>query len=183
MNTLSYGLLSLLAQSSYSGYDLMLRIQPFWPAKHSQIYPLLAKLEQEDYIRFELVPQRDKPDKKVYSLTGKGQEALKDWFDQPTAEPALRDEMMLKVFCMSYADRESARKMLADRLAYHKEQRRKYEHKLAELKEREGWPEAGLPAPSHPLFGAYLLTRKAIMSNETNTEWCKWVLSLLPEAD
>lgn len=183
MNTLSYGLLSLLAQSSFSGYDLMLRIQPFWPAKHSQIYPLLAKLEQDDYISFELVPQRDKPDKKVYSLTVKGKEALKDWFDQPAAEPALRDEMMLKVFCMSYAKPESARKMLADRLAYHAEQRQKYESKLVELKGRADWPEDGLPEPSHPLFGAYLLTRKAIMTTDTNMEWCKWALSLLPEGD
>lgn len=183
MNTLSYGLLSLLAQSSFSGYDLMLRIQPFWPAKHSQIYPLLAKLEQEDYISVELVTQRDKPDKKVYSLTGKGRDALKDWFDQPTADPALRDEMMLKVFCMSYAKPASARKMLADRLAFHEEQRIKYESKLVELKARADWPDAGLPEPSHPLFGAYLLTHKAIMSNETNTEWCRWVLSLLPAED
>ncbi|MDG0809159.1 PadR family transcriptional regulator [Cohnella rhizosphaerae] len=51
----------------------MLRIQPFWPAKHSQIYPLLAKLEQEDYISVELVPQRDKPDKKSIFPDRQGQ--------------------------------------------------------------------------------------------------------------
>ncbi|CAI6082778.1 PadR family transcriptional regulator [Cohnella sp. JJ-181] len=181
MNTLSYGLLSLLAQSSFSGYDLMLRIQPFWPAKHSQIYPLLAKLEKEDYISCELVPQRDKPDKKVYSLTAKGKEALKAWFDQPAAEPALRDEMMLKVFCLSYAKNESARNMLAGRLAYHEERHQTYELKLAQLREKPEWPEEGLPSPKHPLFGAYLLTRKAIMTNEANRAWCEWALSLLPE--
>ncbi|MDG0809158.1 hypothetical protein [Cohnella rhizosphaerae] len=81
---------------------------------------------------------------------------------------------------MSYAKPASARKMLADRLAFHEAQRQKYDNKLVELKERADWPASGLPEPLHPLFGAYLLTRKAIMSNETNTEWCKWVLSLLP---
>ncbi|MEK0317928.1 PadR family transcriptional regulator [Cohnella sp. 56] len=181
MNTLSYGLLSLLAQSDFSGYDLMLRIQPFWPAKHSQIYPLLAKLEQDGYIRYELVNQRDKPDKKVYSLTAKGKDALRAWFDQPAAEPALRDEMMLKVFCMSYAQSKSARKMFADRLAYHEERRQAYADKLSELQRRPDWPAEGLPAPAHPLFGAYLLTRKAIMSTEASIAWCAWALSLLPE--
>lgn len=96
LNTLSYGLLGLLASDSCSGYDLMLRIQPFWPAKHSQIYPLLAKLEREGLVQFVRIEQRDKPDKKVYSITEQGKSVVLDWLGEPPAEQMTRDELSLK---------------------------------------------------------------------------------------
>src|SRR5947209_1196915 len=86
INTLSYGLLSLLTQKPCTGYDLMGKINLFWPAGHGQIYPLLAKLEQDGLITFERVEQTEKPDKKVYTLTDKGGDALKMWLTSPTAE-------------------------------------------------------------------------------------------------
>src|ERR1700694_3891192 len=98
INTLAYGLLSLLTQKPYTGYDLMGKINLFWPAGHGQIYPLLAKLEQDGLITFERVEQTEKPDKKVYTLTDKGGDALKMWLTSPTAEPSIRDELMLKSF-------------------------------------------------------------------------------------
>jgi hypothetical protein len=42
LNTLSFGLLSLLNKNSRTGYELMRQIHLFWQVKHSQIYPLLA---------------------------------------------------------------------------------------------------------------------------------------------
>ena len=71
MNTLSYGLLGLLARRESSGYDLMLRIQPFWQAKHSQIYPLLSSMEEKQLLSSHWVQQSDKPDKKIYAITEK----------------------------------------------------------------------------------------------------------------
>lgn len=85
LNTLAYGLLGLVARTPSSGYDLMLQLQPFWQAKHSQIYPLLAKMEQEGYLEFTRVPQTDRPDKKVYSITEKGRTALREWLTQSTS--------------------------------------------------------------------------------------------------
>jgi PadR family transcriptional regulator AphA len=98
MNTLSFGLLCILATDNYTGYELMLKIQPFWQAKHSQIYPLLAALEKDGLVQYEEVVQSDKPDKKIYSITEKGQSELKQWIAQPSAEPVTRDEMLLKAF-------------------------------------------------------------------------------------
>lgn len=72
MNLLSYGLLGLLAREESSGYDLMLRIQPFWQAKHSQIYPLLARMESKELLASRWIQQSDKPDKKMYTITDKG---------------------------------------------------------------------------------------------------------------
>jgi PadR family transcriptional regulator AphA len=97
MNTLSYGLLSLLTLHPASGYDLMLRLQLFWPANHSQIYPLLAKLEESGYVGYDVIPQSDKPDKKVYAITDTGKAVLKEWISAPTAANWLtKDELALK---------------------------------------------------------------------------------------
>ncbi len=71
MNILSYGLLGLLTREESSGYDLMLKIQPHWQAKHSQIYPLLSKMENEELLSSRWVQQSDKPDKKCTQLRTK----------------------------------------------------------------------------------------------------------------
>src|SRR6266540_3339697 len=98
MNTLSYGLLCLLTRGSRSGYELMQQIEPFWQANHSQIYPLLAMLEKEGLVQFQLVPQSDKPDKKVYSITSQGEATLQSWIIEPTDGPVIRDELILKTY-------------------------------------------------------------------------------------
>ncbi|MFC5530396.1 PadR family transcriptional regulator [Cohnella yongneupensis] len=181
MNTLSYGLLSILAQSSFSGYDLMLRLQPFWPAKHSQIYPLLASLEKEEYVSYEHVAQSDKPDKKVYSLTDKGKQALRDWLSEPAAEPVTRDELMLKAYCLSNTDPEGARRLFSARLEYYRKRLRQHEDKAALLRERGEFPMNGEAPPFESIrFGSYILVEKALRTTRSNIEWTEWALSLLP---
>ena len=52
----------------------------YWHARYSQIYPELAKLE--------VVAQHDLPAKKVYTITEKGREALKEWVTTPNTLPS-----------------------------------------------------------------------------------------------
>lgn len=73
---LKFYLLKLLSESSggLSGYELMKRIEEetgFWRPSPGSIYPLLAALEERELIR-----HRPEGDKKIYSLTAKGEEAL-----------------------------------------------------------------------------------------------------------
>lgn len=181
MNTLAYGLLSILSQSSFSGYDLMLRTQLFWPAKHSQIYPLLAHLEQDGYVSREHVAQNDKPDKKVYSLTGKGRDALSAWLEIPAADPVTRDELMLKTYCLSFTDPQSARRLYAERLEYYRKKLGQHEDKIAGFRERGDFPPDGSAPPfESPRFGAYVLMERAVQSARASIAWTEWVLTLLP---
>jgi PadR family transcriptional regulator AphA len=180
MNTLSYGLLSLLSKNSCSGYDLMLRIQPFWPAKHSQIYPLLAQLEKEEFVQFELITQSDKPDKKVYSVTDKGFSALQQWLAEPTTDPVTRDELLLKTFCLSLVDANTARCLFLKRLEYYELRLLMYNDKIINLLRRGGMEADDIPPFSSPFFGPYVLLQKAVVSCTTNKEWCEWVLTLIP---
>lgn len=179
MNTLSYGLLSILSQASYSGYDLMLKTQPFWPAKHSQIYPLLARLEREEYVRFEHVAQVERPDKKVYSLTDKGKQALQEWLREPAADPVTRDELMLKAYCLSYTNPEGATRLFAARLEYYRRKLLRHEETACRLREQGDFPADGTAPPfDSPRFGTYILLEKALRTARLNIEWTEWALTL-----
>lgn len=181
MNTLAYGLLSLLSHSPLSGYDLMLRIQPFWPAKHSQIYPLLARLEKNGYVSCELVPQSDKPDKKVYSIENRGIEALREWLAVPAADPVMRDELTLKAFCISYVDPTVSRRLFVERLAHYRDKITLLNDKIATVRKLAKLRAEEIPPYGSPYFGAYIMLNRGMMSCLTNIEWCEWVLAVLPE--
>ncbi|WP_164779822.1 PadR family transcriptional regulator [Paenibacillus kobensis] len=182
MNTLAYGILSLLTNKTYSGYELTQHIQPFWPAKHSQIYPLLASLEQSGYVSFELVVQHDKPDKKIYAITENGSAKLAEWLALPAGDPATRDELAFKAYCLhKFANSADARKLFEQRAAVSRNKLEFLKAKKAEVRAREGWP-SDRPTIDSPHFGAYILIDKGQRMFEAELEWCEWVLSQLPEA-
>ena len=58
MRTLKYAILGLLNQRDMSGYELMKQFESglneFWSAKHSQIYPELAKLAEEGSVAYQV---------------------------------------------------------------------------------------------------------------------------------
>lgn len=176
LNTLSFGLLCMLSRGSFSGYDLMLKLQPFWQAKHSQIYPLLAKLDQAGYVEHIKIEQSDKPDKKVYSLTGKGRKALIEWVPEPAAEPpTTRDEINLKAYAMwMISDKDAMRQLFETKAAHHREKLEYYDRLLEQVKQESG---DNLESIDDKNFGRYILIRKAITLANTQIEWCGWVLS------
>jgi DNA-binding PadR family transcriptional regulator len=154
----------------------MLKLQPYWQAKHSQIYPLLAKLEQEGYMQFTRVHQTDRPDKKVYSITEKGEIALKLWLAEPTAEPVVRDELILKAYCLCQTDEKTARSLFTERIEHCREVFQMYEHIMQEMEHQtEGHPDH----PEHPSFSDYILLSWGCRRMQEDIKWCEWVLGLL----
>ena len=86
MNTLGYAILSALGRKPCSGYELVQYLDAVWPAKHSQIYPRLTKMEQNGLLIFEEVVQTGKPDKKIFSITEKGRETLEKWVEESPSD-------------------------------------------------------------------------------------------------
>ncbi|WP_172250804.1 PadR family transcriptional regulator [Saccharibacillus deserti] len=168
MNILSYGLLALVSRTEASGYDLMLKIQPFWQAKHSQIYPLLGSMEEQGLLSAKWIQQADKPDKKLYSITPEGTLKLHEWLSEPTAPPVMRDEFNLKCFCIHLAEPSEVRRMFAERRKYHVD-RMKYYKDI----------QVAIPAehrhPGHIGFEDYILLQKAIMRTQASVDWIDWV--------
>ncbi|GAA4872812.1 PadR family transcriptional regulator [Paenibacillus vulneris] len=180
MNTLSYGLLALLSQGPCTGYELMLQIQPVWQAKHSQIYPLLSKMEQNGLVQFVAVPQKEKPDKKVYSITERGIAALRQWIPEPTSEPVKRDELLLKLYGVWLADPEKAEQLFEERLQTFTKRSVKLNAFLETL-HKQMEEEGGTRSLSSPSFGRYILLKRALDNARMEMEWCEWALQLLRE--
>src|SRR3712207_8234836 len=82
------------------------RVGFFWQARHSQIYPELARLEEGGLVTHHVVEQSDRPDKKVYEITDAGFGVLREWVIEPPAPRAARDELVLKAYSL---DRKSTR--------------------------------------------------------------------------
>ncbi len=103
---LSHSILAtLIGETPCSGYDLAKQFNSalghFWKATHQQIYRELARLEAEELVTSEVVPQDDRPDKKVYSVTSKGEEYLIDWIVEPN-EPITTKVDLLAKFHVGY---------------------------------------------------------------------------------
>jgi PadR family transcriptional regulator, regulatory protein AphA len=100
--SLEHAILGFLNYKPLSGYDLKavfdLSVQHFWPADQSQIYRTLAKLEDSGLTDVEIIEQDDRPDKKVYHITGSGREELHRWLTTPLPLKKDRIAELIQVF-------------------------------------------------------------------------------------
>ena len=176
MTTLGYAILGLLAREALSGYDLKQRMKGrvgyFWNAGHSQIYPELARLEDGGFVTHSVVEQRDRPDKKVYEITGSGLEALKNWVTQPPPEKPTRDELTLKAYSVWLADGGEAARVFRDEGFKHEEQLARYEEIRSWMEDE--WRE-DLSDPASPHFASYATLRRGIIHERGYAEWCRWL--------
>lgn len=172
MNKLSYGLLSLLSTEQMSGYDLTLKLNKFWRSTHSAIYPLLSDLEEKGYIEFTLIKQSDKPDKKIYNLTTAGKEFLQDWFISETSDAVIRDEMMLKLYCIQCMNAEAVEKLLNELETRYKKKIQEHRNFIEKIKIKSC---ENSKVGGSSLFGAYIITQKTLNEAILDLEWCEWV--------
>jgi DNA-binding PadR family transcriptional regulator len=100
--SLEIAILGFLSYHPYTGYDLKkifdTSIRHFWPADQSQIYRTLSRLTENGWAEMEKIPQEDRPDRKVYSITEAGRAELLRWLagSPPMGEP--RSAPLIQVF-------------------------------------------------------------------------------------
>ncbi len=180
MTSLGYALLGLLARESRSGYNLASRMKErvgfFWQARHSQIYPELARLEEEGLVSHVVIEQRERPDKKVYEITSAGLDALKEWVTAPVEPRMVRDELVLKAYSIWLADPERAATFFREQQQLHKERLLDYEE-LGSWMEKE-WEE-DLHRPDSPHFASYAALQRGILHERGYAEWCGWLADRL----
>ena len=183
VTTLGYALLGLLAREPLSGYDLAQRLKGrvgfFWQARHSQIYPELGRLQAAGLVRHAVVEQQDRPDKKVYTITEAGLEAVRAWATAPVEVAPPRDELVLKAYSLWVADPTQAAALFREHERRHAEQLADYEARLAWLEGRYG---AQLRQPGTPPFSTYLALRRGIGYEREYAAWCGWVAEQLEGA-
>jgi DNA-binding PadR family transcriptional regulator len=176
MRTLGYAVLGLLSREELSGYDLKRWMERplgyFWSARHSQIYPELARLEEEGLVTHTLVEQSGKPDKKVYRITAEGLEALKEWVVEPPVSRSVRDELTLKAYSVWLADKGHVARLF-------REEGRQREEQLAHYEALRAWMEdeheTEVRSPDSPWFAAYATLRRGIGYEKEYAVWCRWM--------
>ena len=85
-----------------SGYDISRTFKDslnyFWTAQTSQIYRELQTLKEKGWANNEIVEQKGKPDKKVFSITESGRQELNRWLTDDNTEFAVRSPLLMKIF-------------------------------------------------------------------------------------
>ena len=103
--TIEYALLGLLYHQARHGYEIYQELLKedglglVWRLKQSQLYALLAKLEQQGLVDSTLEPQEGRPPRKMLQLTTQGRESFLNWLRTPVPQGRkMRLEFMAKFY-------------------------------------------------------------------------------------
>ena len=127
--SLRYAVLGLLARRPSTGYELTqmfdLSLRTSWHARHSQIYPELAKLEAADLVE---VVGHGARRSKTYAITEAGRAELRQWLVEAEPDRSQRSESGLRLFLTPLLDP-------ADRQATYERDLAHVDQELATLQE------------------------------------------------
>jgi PadR family transcriptional regulator, regulatory protein AphA len=109
MSGSSFGLeqvfLGLLSQHPTHAYDLFRLVSHdtdlrlIWRLKESHVYAILSKLEQEQFVAGEVIPQGTRPPRKLLHLTPAGEQLFLTWKRTPVQRArAFRQEFLAKLY-------------------------------------------------------------------------------------
>jgi DNA-binding PadR family transcriptional regulator len=132
-SVLSRALLGLLAAEPMSGYGLARLFERTlaraWPARHPQIYPALAELEQQGLLRVsETGPRR----RKTYTVTESGVAEVTRWLRETTPDRTVRNETILRLFMLWLLDAREAVAFFDDEIQSHRQRLAGFEQTLAD---------------------------------------------------
>ena len=138
--SLRYAVLGLLARRPSTGYELTQMfdrsLRTSWQARHSQIYPELAKLEAEDLVE---VVGHGARRSKTYAITAAGRAQLRRWLVEAEPDRSQRSESGLRLFLTPLLDPADRRSTYERDLAH-------VEQELAALEELQ----AGMRSAAEP---------------------------------
>ena len=170
LTTTEAAVLALLAiQGERSAYDLHKLVERniahVWRPARTQLYAVLPRLESDGLARSRILAQQGRPDKRLYTLTSSGRDALEAWLT--TVEPGAEDSFFLRLFVGGLVPDESS-------VAQVEQFRSDAEARLAVLRALEPTN----TRTGHDRFH-YLLLRLGIERQEHLLRWCDWVLEEL----
>lgn len=184
---LDHAIMISLAERPGTGYELgrqfATSLGHFWPATRQQIYRTLSRLHADGLITCRDVVQEGRPDKKIYTLSPAGEDALASWIDQPTTVTTLRDELGVKLRGAGHGDMARVLDDVRHHLEVHSGRLALYHHYA-----RTQFPDAVVPTgqtlapaqiPTGRRLHQYLVLRGGIRLEEAFVDWCNEVLTAL----
>lgn len=144
----------------------------FWSATHQQIYRTLGKLHADGLVSYEPVAQEGRPDKKVYTLSAAGRDALRHWVNSPTPIQQLRDDLGVKIRAAALGD-------LPDLITEMRRHRDLHRARLDLYRsfERDDFPDP--EALTGRRLHRYLVLRGGVRIEQGFIDWCDEVIAAL----
>lgn len=165
--SLMHAILGFLHRHPQTGYALKNEhfdqsVAYFWPADQTQIYKTLDKLVDQEFATATIEVQTDRPNRKVYSITKRGKEELKQWVSDEHEPMVYRDPLLVQLFFGDCVESED----MVDVLEAAKE---KHVEHLAVLRSIE-LPPVSKCSDKRVLF-ARLTLELGLQSKQTYIDW------------
>ena len=160
----TFAVLGQLAAGPSSGYEIKARLAgaaaQFWHASYSQIYAELRRLTELGLASEEHVLQEARPNKRVYTMTPAGRDALGEWLREPWGLASLKDESLVKLTLAGPLPPAQIVAQLRHLKAAHERRRAEFEEQIAALGEGSG-----------PYLAIAL--RKGVHAQTAFAAWCQ----------
>jgi PadR family transcriptional regulator AphA len=173
--SLDLALLGLIAEvPGVSGYDIMkifdLSMAHYWHAHPTQIYPTLDRMEEFGLIKRRNVVQRNRPNKRLYTITPSGERLLIEWLESPFEGINLKHPPLLRCRFLGHLGADGA-------IAVLKEERRSWAIHLKRYREIEKayFADGKGYRDVNAMFSMFTL-RRGIDWMEENIRWCEWAI-------
>ncbi len=178
--SLRYALLALLIDGGATGYELAKRfdrsVANFWHALPHQLYAELTSMERDGLVDGEVVVQKTRPNKRVFSMTDEGRRALQDWFDEPVRAPGIKDELLVRIYAADLVEPAVVIAMVEGCLAFLEEKLAAYES-LRDLLLR-GRSEDDYIRMTRRI-GPYLSLKNGIRYEQALIDWARWTIQAM----
>ncbi|GLZ11347.1 PadR family transcriptional regulator [Actinomadura sp. NBRC 104425] len=179
---LRHAVLAALLDGEYSGYQLAkifdVSVSNFWHAVPQQLYAELAKLETEGLISGRRVIQKDRPNKRVYTVTPAGLAEL-ERFAATAAKPGIiRENLLVMVQAVDHISAEPVIAQLEERAKISAAKIEIFRRTLQRLRgdmDEETYLRHGSPV------GPYLTCLRGLRFEQENLEWFQSTARLLRE--
>jgi DNA-binding PadR family transcriptional regulator len=172
--------LAALLEGESSGYDLAksfdASVANFWMATPQQLYRELDRLAEQGLIQARVVHQERRPNKRMYSLTEAGHEAIQQFTSRAPKPCVIRDELAVKVLAADAGNAPAVRDFVAERLQWATVKLQRYERFRTRL--LDGRAEEEYLAQTQRV-GPYLTLLRGISFERENIRWAEHALTII----
>jgi DNA-binding PadR family transcriptional regulator len=174
--------LAALLDGESSGYDLAkdfdASVANFWMATPQQLYRELDRLAEQGLIQARVVHQERRPNKRVFSLTEAGREAIKEFTGRAPKPSVIRDELMVKVQAADAGNVQAVRDFIVEQLQWATAKLQRYERLRARMLDGRSEEEYLAAAPR---VGPYLTLLRGISFEQENIRWAERALTIIEQ--
>jgi DNA-binding PadR family transcriptional regulator len=172
--------LAALLEGESSGYDLAksfdASVSNFWMATPQQLYRELDRLAEQGLIQARVVHQERRPNKRMFSLTDAGRDAIQQFTARAPKPCVIRDELLVKVNAVDAGDGPAVREFIVERLKWATAKLQRYERFRARLLDGRGEEEY---LAQTQRVGPYMTLLRGISFEEENIRWAEHALRII----